>query len=112
MFKTTDQVKPAFADLYGDRLATKLLGTEFHCSDLDRKTTIREYFRALLSQLWGQGEGFSGKRPFGNSGWQFDICKVLIEAGTIPGKLDADGCVEEADTQMANKVVQELIARL
>lgn len=44
-------------------------------------TTVREYFKALLTALWDEGESFSGKRPLGNSGWEFD----LLEA--IPGKL-------------------------
>lgn len=35
--------------------------------------TIGEYFVALLVQLWDQGEGFSGKRPFGDSGWEWEL---------------------------------------
>ena len=29
---------------------------------------IGEYLKALLSAVWHEGESFSGKRPFGNSG--------------------------------------------
>lgn len=35
--------------------------------------TIGDYFRALLMAIWTEGEGFSGKRPFGNSGWDSEL---------------------------------------
>jgi hypothetical protein len=38
-------------------------------SDAGDNITIRDYLRILLETLWEEGEGFSGKRPFGNSGW-------------------------------------------
>lgn len=31
-------------------------------------STIREYLKALLSHLWAEGEGFSGKRNEGKYG--------------------------------------------
>lgn len=43
--------------------------------------TIREYFCDLAYQLWRDGEGFSGKRPFGNSGWQYAIETALEAIG-------------------------------
>lgn len=43
--------------------------------------TIRDYLKGLLDSLWTQGEGFSGKRPFGNSGWRHDLYRPLIAAG-------------------------------
>ena len=61
--------------------------------------TIREYLVALLRQLWAEGEGFSGKRPFGNSGWEWDMYPPLIKAGLVAGRLDEevfidrDGCI-------------------
>lgn len=30
--------------------------------------TVGEYLAKLLAELWLHDEGFSGKRPFGNSG--------------------------------------------
>lgn len=43
--------------------------------------TIRDYLKGLLTNLWTEGEGFSGKRPFGNSGWRHDLYRPLIAAG-------------------------------
>jgi len=58
-------------------------------------TNIREYFQRLLSELWLEGEGFSGKRPFGNSGWDYDLYSALVEAKAIKAKTDEDGNIEE-----------------
>ncbi len=35
--------------------------------------TVRAYLRALLTELWREEGNFSGKAPFGNSGWQYDV---------------------------------------
>lgn len=32
--------------------------------------TIGEYLKKLLLTLWDEEDGFSGKRPFGNSSWK------------------------------------------
>lgn len=32
--------------------------------------TVRQFIGRCLSQFLGDGEGFNGKRPLGNSGWQ------------------------------------------
>ncbi len=70
--------------------------------------TLREYFHALLSTLWHEEEGFSGKRPFGNSGWQGDVYRPLAKAGYVTG--DEDGYVAYGeDRRVAARVVQDLI---
>lgn len=43
--------------------------------------TVREYLVALLHQLWTREDGFSGKRPFGNSGWQYEVYDAIEQAG-------------------------------
>lgn len=63
--------------------------------DLGEEITLRQYFYDLMSTLWCEGEGFNGKRPFGNSGWDYDIYVPLIKAGLITGSLDEDGYIEE-----------------
>ncbi len=60
------------------------LDITFYCDDLDQEMSVREYFKALLSVLWDEEEGFSGKRPFGNSGWQSDVGNALEVAGVEP----------------------------
>ena len=74
--------------------------------------TIRDYLKGLLSKLWLEGEGFSGKRPFGNSGWDFELYKPLIKAGLVMGKLDGDGYIEDLDNKAADKLIFEAIDAL
>lgn len=40
--------------------------------------TVKGYLKALLFTLWDEGEGFSGKRPFGNSAWEYDLTDALV----------------------------------
>ena len=80
--------------------------------------SLREYFKALLTTLWREDEGFSGKRPFGNSGWQTDVYAALVEMTAIKGRFyfyqDNDGVIhreglEDYDGVEGNKLVKELI---
>lgn len=79
------------------------------CSWNTEAPTIREYFHALLKELWEQQEGFSGKRPFGDSGWNNDLYGPLIRAGFIPGTFDDDGYIEDFDSKIAHNIVSQLI---
>lgn len=61
-------------------------------SDAGDNLTVRDYLRVLLSRLWDEQEGFSGKRPFGNSGWEYDLLTPLAKAGFVDlGPLSDDG---------------------
>lgn len=63
-------------------------------SDAGDDLTVRQYLHALLSALWREGECFSGKRPFGNSGWEHELYAPLAKAGFIDlGVVDEDGGV-------------------
>lgn len=77
--------------------------------------TIREYLGALLTHLWNEGERFSGKRPFGNGGWEYPIYEVLIREGAVEGSLDEDGYVDElsnVERKKADSIVFGLIAQM
>lgn len=75
--------------------------------------SVREYLCRLLVTLWDEEECFSGKRPFGNSGWAFDLIYSLVACGFIPGTLtvDSDGDLENCiyDQEDANIKIQQLI---
>ena len=73
--------------------------------DLNEEITLRQYFYDLMSSLWCEGEGFNGKRPFGNSGWDYDIYAPLVRAELIKGRIDDDGYIAELDEVEANKFV-------
>lgn len=74
--------------------------------------TIHDYLKKLLTQLWADGESFSGKRPFGNSGWEYELYKALVMVGAVKGKLDGDGYIEDVDTTAANKLIFSAIKAL
>lgn len=74
--------------------------------------TVRAYLVKLLHNVWTEEEGFDGKRPFGNSGWQMDIYKPMIEADIVDGIIDHDGYVEQFDEHAAERIVLAAIESL
>jgi len=86
-----------------------LLDVTFQCDDLNREISIREYLGELLSTMWAEGEGFSSKRPFGNSGWEFDLYRALVKCGAVEGSFFEDGGLDEYDRDAADKIVFGLI---
>jgi len=82
---------------------------EFHSYELDTQTTIGNFLIELLARLWVEKEEFSGKRPFGNSSWEYDLYIPLIENGIVIGKLDEFGYVEEIDQELADKIILDII---
>jgi len=91
-------------------IADLVLGTEMDPTTNDAEaSTIREYLTKLLLTLWNEAEGFSGKRPFGNSGWDGEIATALVKSGFISGSIDEDGYlndydVDELDSAMRNAI--------
>ncbi len=71
--------------------------------------TILDYLRILLETLWDEGEGFSGKRPFGNSGWEYELYTPLVKHGFVRGTLDEYGYIDTFDADAANKLVFDMI---
>jgi hypothetical protein len=74
--------------------------------------TVGEYLIALLKTLWNEQEGFSGKRPFGNSDWDSEIIKPLITSGLLDGQLDEDGYIEDYVTAGLNELMGLAFAEL
>lgn len=94
-------------------MSSKLLGLRMTDSDEGEKlVTLKQYLIKLLTTLWREAENFSGKRPFGNSGWQYYVYVAMIRGGLVPGKLDENGYVEEIDTEAADKLILEAIESL
>lgn len=90
----------------------EVLDVRMYVSDLDREASLREYLHALLATLWNEGEGFSGKRPFGNSGWEYDVYAFLVKAGAVPGTLDEDDRLDDFTAKkQANAMMLGLIAQ-
>jgi len=68
-------------------------------------SSIRGYLKALLERLLIKGNEFSGKRPFGNSGWEYDLYAPMVATGFVTGKLDGNGDVEDVDEAFALKLL-------
>lgn len=75
-------------------------------------TTIREYLKILLTALWREGDGFSGKRPFGNSDWELEIYYSLAHAGFINSEIGEDGDILDYDEKAANRLIFDAIERI
>lgn len=75
--------------------------------------TIGEYLIKLLSTLWQEQERFSGKRPFGNSDWEYDLYVPLVKANVISGEIDEEyGDVFSLDEKAGHKIIADLIQSL
>lgn len=46
-------------------------------------TTVRDWLHSLLTKVWTEAEGFDGKRPWGQSGWRYELAWPLWNAGFI-----------------------------
>jgi hypothetical protein len=66
----------------------KLLAHTFTPSDIGDEMTVREYLCKLLKTMLRKGESFSGKRPFGNSGWERNLVVPAIQCGALKGVID------------------------
>lgn len=72
------------------------------------ETTIRGYLVSLTRAVWDEQEDFSGKRPFGNSGWSHELYDALAEGGAIASTRDEDGDLnydwDEADAAIGEAI--------
>lgn len=91
--------------------ALKVLAAPMEPNDA-RADTVGDYLIRLLERVWIDGEGFSGKRPFGNSSWEWDVYAALVRAGLVVGSLDSDGYLDDCDEPAANALVSEAIRAL
>lgn len=78
-------------------------------SDAGDNLSIRDYLHNLLWDLWSKGEGFSSKRPFGNSGWEADLYTPLVAHGFVGGSLDEDGQLLDVEASKADALVFDMI---
>jgi hypothetical protein len=91
--------------------ARKVLATTMQENDADADT-IGDYLRALLAAVLEEEEGFDGKRPFGNSGWLYEMYAALIAEGLVEGDLDEFGYVQDVDEDEAFALVSAAVGEL
>lgn len=88
----------------------KILDLKMTPNDAEAKT-VRDYLKALLLAVWEQDESFSGKRPFGNSGWKYEIYATLVKHKVVAGKMDGD-LVDEVAEGEADEIIIKAIKAL
>lgn len=93
-------------------LAQKVLDLEIDHSDLEEPATVREYLKLQLATLWYEGEGFSGKRPLGNSGWDEELAYALCEAGYLAGTYNEADSEWYYDREIFDDLMQSVIEAL
>ena len=69
----------------------------------DETLPLKDFLYGLNELLLEDPDSFSGKRPYGNSGWKFEIYKTFIKAGLVPGKIDSAGYLKYVDKLEAYK---------
>ena len=79
--------------------------------DCEFACTVRGYLRGLLRALVVQGEGFNGKRPFGNSGWKYQLAAAMIREGVVEGSLDDEGYVTHCDQDEVDRILLALVEK-
>lgn len=94
-----------------DELNAAVLAAPMPPNDAEAET-IRDYLVALLAQLWNEGEGFSGKRPLGNSGWESVAHAALVHAHLLEGTFDQHGYLDEYDDDQADHLILDAIRSL
>jgi hypothetical protein len=67
-------------------ISAKALDSIVRSHDFREPITVREFLHKLLEEVWLGKESFSGKRPFGNSGWEYPLYDTLVRDGFIEGK--------------------------
>ena len=77
-----------------------------------KASTIRDYLVNLLAKVWREAEGFSGKRPFGNSGWDWDLFNALAQGGLVTATFDDEGWVDEIDEAVGHRLIADAIEAL
>lgn len=77
-------------------------------------TTIGHYLSLLLAGVWKHREIFNGKRPFGNSSWEYDIYDALAAAGFVHAPINEHGQRDYTDEQIRDmdRLIDNTIANM
>lgn len=89
----------------------RIKNIEYHSVELDNQTTIGDFLKELLCRVWVEGDEFSGKAAFGNSGWQWEIYQVLVDNGIVKGRMTKYEELELSSKEMkkADKIILDII---
>ena len=105
-------IRNKFEQMQGEKHLQDIGFLTFFCKDLNETISIHEYLKRLLLTLWKEQDEFSGKRPFGNSGWDYDLMACLIAHNKILGSIDEDGYIEDCDYHTGDITIREYIKEM
>jgi len=75
--------------------------------------TIREFLKEILMRCWDEYDCFYGKRPFGDSGWQWDLYEAIGKAKKVPCAYDDDEFnITFENRKIADNMIRDLIRSL
>src|ERR1039457_6785923 len=74
--------------------------------------TIGGYLGQLLLTLLDEVDNFSGKRPFGTSGWKTELQIPMIKAGFLDGEIDEYGYLVWVDWTTSDRLLTEAVQYL
>lgn len=81
--------------------------------------TVKEYLKKLLECIWLEGESFSSKRPFGESGWQYELYEVIVANKLVDieyfEEIDPDEMwenIRDFDSKQADRLILDAINSL
>lgn len=92
-------------------LVRRVLDVKMQPNDANVET-IRDYLIKLLSLLWAYGDHFPSKKPFGNSGWEYDLYEALVRAGLISGVIADGDYLDEFDKEAGDRLIEKAIKAL
>ena len=80
----------------------------------DCEVTIQQWLRELLCRVWIERDDFSGKRAFGNSGWEYDIYRTFIREDVIIGSEDkyGDVVISASERNLADNIILDIIVEV
>jgi len=90
-------------------MAKSFADVVFYSNDLRRDITVRDFFKQLMLVLFAKSDDFSGKRPFGNSGWTHDLEKTAVMNDFVQGVIDSDGYVQNIHSEAFDDLMFETI---
>lgn len=77
--------------------------------------TVGEYLIRLSQTVWNEGESFSGKRPFGNSDWDYKVYIAMGKAGLLDIEFDEYGDpweIPDKEISRGNELIGKAYAEL
>lgn len=82
------------------------LNVKFYSTQLHQLITVREFLQSVLLRYWREGE------VIGDDYWETELIIAAIGAKYVKGTVDSEGCLEEYDEEVFDKLMVHAITSL